>query len=226
MMDASADMAERLNANTTGLEPGIWVPLLRLLAHGQPVEVWDLAAATGRTITQTREALDAISDTEYDEHGRIIGRGLTLQPTQFHFEVNKRPLFTWCALDTLIFPAILGTAARIESSCPATSTPILVHIDAAGAAKARPTTTVVSLIDTNRTRSIRSEFCNQVHFFASAEAAQPWLESHASGFVLPVVEAGQLGRRMAHALVEEAESKHPEPLARHSHYHTGSTLEK
>jgi alkylmercury lyase len=197
------ETVEQFNASTTAIEPGIWLPLLRLLAHGQPVEIWDLAAATGRTIAQTRQALEAATDTEYDEHGRIIGWGLTLRPTGYHFEVNRQQLYTWCALDTLTIPAILGTGARIQSSCAATSAPILVHIDATGAIKARPATTVVSLVNPDDMRSVRSAFSNQVHFFASTEAAQPWLETHPGGCVIALQEAGRLGRRMARALLHE-----------------------
>lgn len=208
MTDDIVDTAEHLNASTTAVEPGIWLPLLRLLAHGQPVELWDLAAATGRTLAQIREALGAVADTEYDDYGRIIGRGLTLRPTRYRFEVNRQQLYTWCALDTLIFPAVLGTGARIQSTCPATSVSILVHIDASGAIKARPATTVVSLVDPDDMRSVRSAFCNQVHFFASAEAARPWLEGHPGGSVISLDEAGRLGRQMAQTLLEAAHPEH------------------
>jgi alkylmercury lyase len=203
------EMVERLNARTTAVEPGIWLPLLHLLAQGRPVEITDLAAAAGRTETQVREILQTVPDTEYDEDGRIIGRGLTLRPTQYHFQISGKQLYTWCALDTLIFPTVLGTAARIESSCHATSVPVLVRIDAAGAVKARPGTTVVSLIDPDDMRSVRSAFCNQVHFFASAEAAQPWLESHPDGSVISLEEASRLGTLMAEALMGQMQSKHP-----------------
>lgn len=204
MTDAIIDMAEHLNASTTAVEPGIWLPLLHLLAHGQPIELWDLAAAAGRTEAQIREALGALPDTEYDEYGRIIGRGLTLQPTEYHFEVNGQQLYTWCALDTLIFPTLLATAARIESACHATSTPVLVHIDATGAAKARPATTVVSLVDPDNMASVRSSFCNQVHFFASTEVAQPWLKSHPGGSIVSLDEACRLGRSMAESLIDKS----------------------
>jgi class 3 adenylate cyclase len=32
---------------------------------------------------------------------------------------NGRRLYTWCAADTLLFPAILGCRAHVESTCPA-----------------------------------------------------------------------------------------------------------
>ncbi len=203
------EMVERLNAQTTAVEAEIWLPLLRLLAQGRPVAIAELAAAAGKSETQVREILEAVPDTEYDADGRIIGRGLTLRPTPYKFQIGGRQLYTWCALDTLIFPAVLGTAARIESSCHATSVPVLVHIEAAGVVKARPASTVVSLINPDDIRSVRSAFCNQVHFFASAQAALPWLERHPDCSVIPLDEAGRLGTLMAEALLDETQSKSP-----------------
>ncbi|MBO1266671.1 hypothetical protein J1902_01520 [Arthrobacter sp. PO-11] len=50
---------------------------------------------------------------------------------------------------------------------------------------------------------MRSAFCNQVLFFASAEAAQPWLDTHPGGSVVPVAEAYRLGTAMTEALLDE-----------------------
>jgi hypothetical protein len=74
------------------------------------------SAATGRTGHQVRQALARLPDTEYDETGRIIGYGITLDPTPHRFEVDGRRLYTWCALDTLIFPAVLCRAARVADA--------------------------------------------------------------------------------------------------------------
>lgn len=37
--------------------------------------------------------------------------------------------------------------------------------------------------------SIRSSFCNQVHYFTSPEDAAGWLAEHPAGQVLPIAEA-------------------------------------
>lgn len=122
MLHTIAELTERLTPREAGLEAWLWLPLVRLLAQGDPVKVTDLATAAGRPIQDARTALAAVPDAEYDEDGRIIGQGLTLRPTPHHFEVDGNQLYTWCALDTLIIPDILGKAARIESSCQATGT--------------------------------------------------------------------------------------------------------
>jgi len=83
MTSASQHLGHRLvSPNETGLDPVLLVPLLRLLAAGEPVELGDLASAAGRTVEQTRQALAATPETEYDKDGQIIGQGLTLRPTR------------------------------------------------------------------------------------------------------------------------------------------------
>ncbi|WP_456045472.1 organomercurial lyase [Streptomyces parvus] len=37
--------------------------------------------------------------------------------------------------------------------------------------------------------SVRAAFCNQVHFFASADAAKDWLTEHPDAQVVPVADA-------------------------------------
>ena len=98
-MNNISEVTDRLASNETGMEPWLWMPLLKLLALGDPVDVSDLAAATGRAGEEVRTALKAMGDTEYDGSGRIIGQGLTQRPTQHRFEVNGEQLYTWCALD-------------------------------------------------------------------------------------------------------------------------------
>jgi alkylmercury lyase len=58
-----------------------------------------------------------LPDLETDEQGRIVGSGLTLRPTPHRFALDGRQLYTWCALDTLIFPVVLGQGATVESPC-------------------------------------------------------------------------------------------------------------
>jgi alkylmercury lyase len=52
-----------------------------------------------------------------------------------------------------------------------------------------------------RAVSIRAAFCNQVHFFSSADAAAPWLAEHPEATVLPVADAFALARPLAAQLI-------------------------
>jgi alkylmercury lyase len=83
---------DSLGPDSTNMPPWLWRPLLHLLASGEPVTTEDLAQATGRTADEVRHALAGLPDTEYDEHGRIIGHGITLRSTPHHFTVDGRPL--------------------------------------------------------------------------------------------------------------------------------------
>lgn len=174
--------------------------LLQLLAKGDPVAVEDLAAATGRPADEVRAALGALPDTEFDDDGHIVGNGITLRPTPHRFEVDGKQLYTWCALDTLIFPALLGRAARVESPSYGTRTPVHVRIEPDGVADVDPVTAVVSIVTPDAPPSIRAAFCNQVHFFVTAADAAPWLADHPGATVVPVGAAYELGRTFVDAL--------------------------
>lgn len=139
-------------------------------------------------------------DTEYDEAGRIVGHGLTLRPTPHRFTVDGQELYTWCALDTLMFPTLLRRRARVESTSAGSGQPISLTVEPDGITSVEPATTVVSVINPDDLSSIRSSFCNQVHFFASAADAADWLAAHPGGEVLPVADAYRLGASLTAAL--------------------------
>ncbi|MQA03853.1 MAG: organomercurial lyase MerB [Streptosporangiales bacterium] len=186
--------------------PGLYRPLLRLLARGAPVALDDLATAAGRPPAEVRQAVAGWPDTEYDHAGRIIGYGITLPPTPHRFTVAGHPLYTWCALDTLIFPAIIDQPADIESPCHATGAPVRLTVDpTAGITRLDPATAVVSLVvPEQRCDSVRAAFCNQVHFFATAAAAGDWVAKHPGMTVLPVADAYRLGRPLIDGLLDTA----------------------
>lgn len=196
LVDALAD-------SPTGRQGWLHVPLLRLLASGKPVAVAEIARATGRTAAEVRAALATWTDTEYDAHGRIVGYGITLHPTPHRFRVDGIELHTWCALDTLAFPILLGRPADVVSPCRATGDPIGLHIDpAAGVSDLRPATAVISVVVPDRLDAVRAAFCDQVHFFASAEAAQPWTDAHPGTSAVRVADAFRLARRLAAVLTD------------------------
>lgn len=132
----SADDATR----TTGTR--LMREALRLLAGGEPITVAQLSAAAG--LDADLDLAPAGADIEYDELGGIVGWGLTLNRTPHRFAVDGHQLYTWCAPDALLFPAIIGRAAQIESPCPATRTPVRLTVDShAGVTALDPATAVV-----------------------------------------------------------------------------------
>jgi alkylmercury lyase len=180
----------------------LWPALLRGLAAGRPVTVDDLAQVTGRSPAEVSDGLAGLSDTEYDEQGRVVGHGITLRETPHQFTVDGKKLYTWCALDTLIFPTVLERPAQVVSPTPGSGELVRLEVDPAGGVTAlEPATAVVSVLIPDGGGSMRSAFCNQVHFFATPAAAQEWLTEHPGGSVLSVTEAFDLGRRLARDLV-------------------------
>ena len=177
-------------------------PLLGLLAQGRPVGVEDLASATGRSVEEVRAGLAEHRDAELDDDGRIVGNGITLRTTPHRFVVDGVQLYTWCALDTLIFPALLGRPAEVESPSHLSGKPIRVAVDPGGVTKVDPPSAVVSLVTPDASGSIRGSFCNQVHFFADAAEATSWLGQHPGASVVPVTEAFRLGLPLVDAMTE------------------------
>lgn len=194
-----------LSPSRSGIDPRMFVPLLRLLAEGEPVTVPELAAASGQSENTIRQGLAAVPDTEYDEEGRVIGLALTMRPTPHRFTAAGEQLYTWCALDTLFLPALIGKASIIESTSPGSGTPVRVTTGADGTVKSvQPATAVVSLISPQGAGPVRSSFCNQIHYFASREDAQPWLEVHPGGEVLDIEAAHRAGAAIAASMLSEA----------------------
>lgn len=202
MGDCTTELVDRLaTPYETGLDATYLVPLLRLLAAGDPVEMTALAAAAGRTVKETRAALAKVPDTEYDEQYRIVGQGLTLRPTPHRFTVDGQELYTWCALDTVIFPLLLDREGHVESVSAASGEPVRLTAGPDGVRDVEPATAVVSLVAPDDMTEVRSAFCNQVHFFTSTEDAGSWLEAHPDGEALPVHDAFAFGARLTTAFL-------------------------
>jgi alkylmercury lyase len=164
---------------------------LRLLVRGAPVTIAELAGAAGVAVTDLTDAPGG-PDIEYDDEHRIVGWGLTLVPTPHTFIVDGHRLYTWCAADTLMFPAIIGSRAQVESRCPTTNEVIRLTVDPHdGVTDLSPSTAVISIPDVEDwdVERVRESCCNPGRFFATAEAAADWLAEHPSKSVLPVAEA-------------------------------------
>ena len=120
---------------------------LRLLAHGAPVTVTELAAAAGVDAGDLEETPIG-ADIEYDEQGRVLGWGLTLNPTPHRFTVAGHQLYTWCAPDTLVFPAVIGASAHVESECPVTVSAVRLTVDpVTGVTDLQPAAAMVAFVD-------------------------------------------------------------------------------
>lgn len=202
----AASLAKGLTIGGSGYRHDwLFRPLLRLLASGAPVPVGVIAQATGRSGDTVRAALADWPDTEYDDAGRVVGHGITLNPTPHRFIVRDVELYTWCALDTLMFPHLLDRSARVESPCHASSAPIRMTVHPTdGVADLTPATAVVSLVTPEQSAPVRTGFCTQVHFYAERSLADEWRAERPGATVLPVGDAYRIGYELDFALRSDA----------------------
>ncbi|WP_275188016.1 organomercurial lyase MerB [Bradyrhizobium sp. CSA112] len=178
---------------------------MRLLSHGEPVIIAELAAAAGHPSDVVQRGVAGWNDTEYDRQGRIVGWGLTLRPTPHSFSVDGAHLYTWCALDTLFFPAVIGRPARIESPCAATGIPIKLTVDpTSGVSALDPPTAVVSIVTPEQVSSVRTAFCNPGRFFATPDAARAWQRKYPGMDVLSVVDAHRASSPLSEMLLDDS----------------------
>jgi alkylmercury lyase len=195
LTDLAATVAERL----CGTHEHVCVALIRHLAAGQPVSAAHLAADIAMEEPAVSAVLQQISDVVYDGDGQVVGFGLSLVPTAHQFTINSQTLYTWCALDTFLYTALLGQPSEVVSRCPVTARPITLSMTPEGVAELSPTASVISIVipDGSISDCRRSAFCNHGHFFASAEAGATWLNDRPNSIILSVMDAHRLGQLLA-----------------------------
>jgi alkylmercury lyase len=173
--------------------------LVRRLAQGLPIAPSEAATLLGwrEADLETRLALLPLR-VERDDKGCIVGAGLTLRPTRHRFVIDGKRLYTWCALDALIFPILLGRTAQVTSPCASTGRIVSVTVSPEGILAADPPEAVVSVVPPERNSTdIRQSFCVHVNFFASAEAARTWSSEREDAAVMSLQEAFSLAHNMA-----------------------------
>jgi alkylmercury lyase len=195
MADLVTAVADRLS----GTNEHVCVALIRQLAAGQPVSSAHLAADIAMEEPTVAAVLQEMSDVAYDGAGNVVGFGLSLVPTAHQFSVNGRTLYTWCALDTFLYTALLAQPSQVLSYCPVTAQPIKLAMTPEGIRELTPTSSVISLVvpDESVADCRRSAFCNYGHFFATPEAGTTWLNGHPNGIIFSIADAHRLGQLLA-----------------------------
>jgi alkylmercury lyase len=203
-------LATRLAAHLDCTQDVACQQIMRAMVEtGQPLAPVHLA----RRLQMSRENLTAhlarVPDTEFDTQGNIVGWGITLLPTQHQFRLKARPLFTWCAFDTVLFPPLLRIEAYVHSVCEMSGQPITFLATPEGIRELLPAKSVLSLIlPAERCDCVRGTFCQQSLFFQSEEAASPWLALHPEAVLLSVEEAAQVGKLIAESRFTRKNEKH------------------
>lgn len=97
MTTQASQLADRLDAALDAsvdvtAQRWLWRSLLHLLATGAPASPEDIATVTGRPLEEVCAALAALPSIELDDHGHVVGCGITLRPTPHRFQVDGRTL--------------------------------------------------------------------------------------------------------------------------------------
>ena len=174
--------------------------LVRLLSNGQPVSREHLAAALGTSRAAVDATLRQVPNLECDDRDNIVAAGLSLLPTPHHFRVNGNALYTWCALETLMFPVVLQQSAQVASRCPVSGVRVRLTVTPEGIDYLDPAGALVSVVvpDASGARcDVRGVFCRHVHFFGGPEAGAAWRAAHPEAVLLSVEDAHAVARFVA-----------------------------
>jgi alkylmercury lyase len=169
------------------------------VTRGKPVTPAALGASLQIQQDELKQQLTQMPDVEYDQAGNVVGWGLTLAPTPHQVQIRGKPLFTWCAFDTVQFPPALQVHMQVQSTCPVTGEPIRFTVIPKGVIKdLTPAAAVMSLVVPEQGgrsdgASARTNFCEQSLFFQSEGAASDFLSTHPETVILSLEEAARLG---------------------------------
>lgn len=197
LADALVEASETQSEEEQRIVVGLW----RLLAEGDPVPAEALAEQAGLPKDAVAGAFERLG-VQRDERGRAVALGLSIVEGPHRFAIDGRQLYTWCALDALLFPGIIGKTAEVTSTSPTTGRRISLLVGPEGVEDVEPIDAVVS-IPRPRERigaaDVRGSFCCYVHFFASEEEGAQWVRKLDGGvfLLLPVPKAFEVGRIMS-----------------------------
>ncbi len=201
----TAPMDRRKQEDPEGYRGDIHImdTLLQLLSEGRPVTVASFARAARVPKTDVRQFFEMHRKRggQFDEQGNLVGAALTLVPTRHQFVIDGRTLYTWCAIDAMFIPGLIGKTADVISQCPTTGASIQLRITPHGIERYNPEQTVLSITipgvscktgaDKDRTGP-QSDTCSQIHFFSSRHAAEIWRGDRPGIAILTVEEAWNL----------------------------------
>lgn len=196
LLTSQSSLEDRLQTVLHCPHPSIWLYLVRSIVKGKPVHLETVAFELDMTPQDVVTALKSFKDIVYDDDGNIVACGLSLFPTPHRFQVDGQDLFTWCALDTLMYPVALQQTARVESHCPVTGVAVRLTVTPTGVSAVTPEESSVSIVIPTVQAgccSVRNAFCSQVNFISSPEAAEVWRSEHHEATILPVEDAWHLG---------------------------------
>lgn len=152
-------------------------PLLQgfpLLARGKPLAIEEIAEAAGINVKGVERAVDA-ARCERDAEGRLIDLyGLTLTPTPHRLEIDKKILFSCCALWAHVVPKLVKATVQVESIDPIRREVVRLSVSPAGVESVDPAESAATLAAATEeaiAANVYEAFCFQVRHFISRESA-------------------------------------------------------
>ncbi|MGH7124555.1 MAG: organomercurial lyase, partial [Stellaceae bacterium] len=177
------------------------VTLYRLLGRGLPVSREQLGAACGCSRERIDQLLGEILPTslEWDASGEVVAfGGLSLLPTKHRFVVGETAFHTWCVLDALFLPEILGKSAMLVTNCPASGAELRVELAPGEMRTAEPSGAVMSIMAPDHKAccdNLRRAFCDKVNLFRDSDTFIAWSRGREDMVSLPLSEAQLFARQ-------------------------------
>ena len=173
--------------------------LMILLLDGKPLSSSQIADKLQISEDEAASILNRVRPygAEFNEEGKFVGYGLTLNPTPHSYKVNGHIFYTWCAPDSVIFPLWFHHTALIESPDPISGKKVSLTISDKGIEKVEPSSAVVSSRFKGAVFSnVRGSVWYYGHFFESYDTASKYasIQKSAEVEVLPPEEFFNIGK--------------------------------
>lgn len=178
---------------------GSLLPAFKLLAAGRPLEVGEVAEASGSTVEKVAKALDA-ARSERDARSRLVDLyGLSLAPTLHRLEIDGKFLHSCCALWAHVIPKLVDRRVTIESIDPVRRSLVRLSVSPDRVESTEPLGAVATIAVATQEAidaDVGAAFCSQVRHFASRGSAEEFAAERPTCQVLTLAElqdaAGQL----------------------------------
>ncbi len=212
--EATSEVVSRNPFDYAADESRLLVRMWRRLASGRAVtagEAKEIIAGISITRERAERLLESVA--ERDGEGNIVGvLGLSLGDHRHRFEVNGRALTTWCAVDTLFLPAMLGQPASVTSQSPVAGTEVRLIVGPEGVRTLDPPSATISIPDadydasnTESAGAIMGSFCHRIHFFATREEGEQWADGREDLRIVSVHEGYEYAMEIFSGVLSHAE---------------------
>ncbi|MFP6774836.1 MAG: organomercurial lyase [Alphaproteobacteria bacterium] len=185
------------------------IAICRRLAAGRPAAMAALGEDLGLAPARVEALLQGYpaSGMDIDADGAVIAcGGLSLAETAHIFEIDGRMLHTWCVLDALFLPEIIGKPAILRTRCAGSGDRIEVHLAPDRIISHSPNGVVMSIVGPDRQAcrdNLRGAFCQHVLLFRDAPAFHDWARDRDDVAMVSLQEAHEIG-------VERNASRYPD----------------